>query len=45
MSRVSNKASLEEANVDDGGIKVDKLEDEYFENQLVLKFCLRSVHF
>ena len=36
--------SFEEANVDDRRVEVNKLEDKHFEDQLVIKFCLRSVH-
>lgn len=44
MSRVAHKPALEETNVDDGGIEVDKLKQEDLEYELVLKLCLCSVH-
>ena len=36
--------SLDEGNVDDGRVVVDKLKDEYFEDQLILKLRLSSMH-
>lgn len=37
--------SLEESNIEDGGIEIDKLETENFESQTVFIFCLCSMHF
>ena len=37
--------SLKESNIDDRGIKVDKLEEETFHDESVLKFCLSFMHF
>ena len=45
VARISDKSSLEERDVKNGGIKVDKLEKEHFEGQIVIKFRLGSVHF
>ena len=45
MSRIANKLSLEESNVDDGGVEIDELEDEDFECQVVIIVRLSSVHF
>ena len=45
MTRISYKATFKEGNVENGRIKVDKLEDKDFECQVVIKFGLRSMHF
>ena len=45
MAGVANKLSLEEGDVDDGGIKIDKLEDEDFEGEIVVILSLCPVHF
>ena len=45
MARISNKTTFEECDVENGRIEIDKLEDEYFECQIVIKLGLRSVHF
>ena len=45
MARISNKTTFEERNVENGRIEIDKLEDEDFESQIVIKLGLRSVHF
>ena len=37
--------SLKEGNVEDGGVKIHKLEHEHFECQTIFVFCLRSMHF
>lgn len=37
--------SLEESDVENWWIEVDKLEDKHFEGKLILKFRLRSMHF
>ena len=37
--------SLEEGDVEDGGVKIHKLEHEHFERQTVFVLCLRSMHF
>ena len=37
--------ALKEAYVDDGGIVVDKLEEEHFEDELVLELSLGPMHF
>lgn len=36
---------LKEGNVEDGGVKIHKLEHEHFERQTIFVFCLRSMHF
>ena len=41
---VTNKFSFEEADVDDGGIEIYKLENENFECQIVIIGRLCSVH-
>ena len=38
MPRVSYKPSLEEGNVEYGGIEIDELEKEHFERQIVIEF-------
>ena len=45
VARVSNESSLEESNVEDGGVKVDELEEENFESQVVVKLRLGPMHF
>ena len=45
MPRISDKSSFEEGNVEYGGVKVDELEKEHFERQIVIKFRLGPVHF
>ena len=45
MSWISNEPSLKEGNVEYGGVKVDELEKEHFERQIVIKFRLGPVHF
>jgi len=37
--------SLKEGDVEDGGVKIHKLEHEHFECQTIFVFCLRSMHF
>lgn len=36
--------AFEEGNIKDWRVEVDKLENEHLESQLILKFCLRSMH-
>ena len=38
MSRVANKLSFEESNVNNGRVEVDELEDENFESKIVIIF-------
>ena len=45
MTGISYKPSFKEGNVENGRIEIDKLEDEDFESQIVIKLGLRSVHF
>ena len=45
VARVADKLPFEEGDVDDGGIKVDKLEDEDFEGEIVVVLSLCAVHF
>ena len=45
MAGVADKLSFEECDVDDGGVEVDKLEDEDFEGEIVVILCLCPVHF
>ena len=45
MTRVTNKLSFKESNINDGGVEVDKLENENFEGQVIIVFRLCSVHF
>ena len=45
MTRISYKPTFKEGNVENGRIKVDKLEDKDFECQVVINFGLRSMHF
>ena len=45
MARVSNKTAFEESNVENGRIEIDKLEDENFEGQVVIKLRLSTMHF
>ena len=42
---VANKLPLEESDVDDRWVEIDKLEDEYFEGEIIIKIWLSSVHF
>ena len=44
-SWISNKSAFKEGDVEDGGIKVDELEQEHFERQIVIEFGLGSMHF
>ena len=44
MARVARELALEEGHVDQGGVEVDKLEDEHFERQVVVKVGLGAVH-
>ena len=44
-SRIANETTFEECDVENGRIEVDKLEDEYFECQIVIKLGLRAMHF
>lgn len=37
--------SLEESNVEDGSIEIDKLEDKNFEREVIFVFGLCSMHF
>ena len=45
MTGISYKTTFEEGNVENGRIEVDKLEDEYFECQIVVKLGLGPMHF
>ena len=45
MAGVADKLPFEEGDVDDGGIKIDELEDEDFEGEIVVILSLGSVHF
>ena len=45
MPRITNKSSFEEGNIEYGGVKVDELEKEHFERQIVIKFRLGPMHF
>ena len=38
MSRIANKLSLEESNVNYGRVEIDELEDENFESKIVIIF-------
>ena len=38
MSRIANKLSLEEGNVNNGRVEIDELEDENFESKIVIIF-------
>ena len=42
---VSNEASLEESDVENGRVEINELEDEHFEREVVLELCLRPMHF
>ena len=44
-SRVADKSAFKEGDIEDGGIKVDELEQEHFECQIVIEFGLGSMHF
>ena len=44
VSRVTNKAALEECYVEYRGIEVYKLEDEHLEREVVVKLRLGPVH-
>ena len=44
-SRVTHELPFEEGDVNDGGVKVDELEDEDFECQVVIKIRLSPMHF
>ena len=45
VARVADKLPFEEGDVNDGGVKVDELEDEDFECQVVIKIRLSPMHF
>ena len=45
MAGISNKTTFEECNVENGRIEIDKLEDEYFERQIIIKLGLCTMHF
>ena len=45
ISRVANEPALDEGNVQDGGVKIDELENEDFERQIVVEFGLGAMHF
>ena len=45
MAWISNKTTFEEGDVENGRIEIDKLEDEYFECQIVIKLGLLTMHF
>ena len=45
VTRIANKLSFEESNVDDGGVEIDELEDENFECEVIIIVRLSSVHF
>ena len=45
VARVAHEAALKERNVEDGGVEIDKLEDEDFEGQVVVEVGLGPVHF
>ena len=45
VAGITNKLPLEEGDVNDGGVKVDELEDEDFECQVVIKIRLSPMHF
>jgi hypothetical protein len=45
VARISNKSAFEECDVKNGRIEIDKLEDEYFECQIVIELGLRTMHF
>ena len=45
VAGVAHKLPFKECDVDDGGIKVDKLEDEDFEGEIVVILGLCPVHF
>ena len=44
VAGVANELALEEGDVDDGRVKVDELEDEHFEGQVVIELRLGSMH-
>ena len=44
VAGVADKLSFEECDVDDGGIEIDKLEDEDFEGEIIVEIWLSSVH-
>ena len=44
VAGVADELALEEGDVDDRRVKVDELEDEHFERQVVVEVRLRSVH-
>ena len=41
---IDDSLSLEEGDVDDGGVEVDELEDEHFECEIVVVLLLGAVH-
>jgi hypothetical protein len=45
MAWISHKSSFEEGNVENRGIKVDELEEEHLEGQIVIKIRLGTMHF
>ena len=45
VAGIADEPSLEEGDIEDGGVKVDELEDEDFEDKLILKLRLCAMHF
>lgn len=45
MSWIANESALEESYVEFGRVVIDKLKDEHFECEAIIKLCLGSVHF
>ena len=45
VTRISNKSAFEKGHVKYWRIKIDKLEHEHFECQIIIKFRLGAVHF
>ena len=45
VAGISDEPSLEEGDVEDGGVEVDELEEKDFERQVVVELGLRSMHF
>ena len=44
VSRIADESSLEESDVEDGGVEVDELEEKNFEGQVVVELRLGPVH-
>lgn len=45
VARIADKTALEESDVEDGCVQIDKLESKDLESQIVLELNLGPMHF